>query len=463
MVRISIIKKQGNYTYKYYMVDINNRPFYVTKSGFKTPEEALKAAKESYNRRVRELNKNINPFHVTKKKSIHIDMNKIKPLLIKNLQITDGGCRLLRTATVGVVIVVVGFASAKIIKKFEEKFVPTLEETVEDKYYQKEIITPSNCNFKDLHVILRTAKQGTAGVSSVTSDMLTKLGVSNEIVTQNSNLSERIEKAFDNHKESNIVVINLETGYENTGSNNTIIMGDSSNKRKYPSDILASCIKASLKEYSLSPYIRSGMKKNLWRNQSYIEKELSDSILINKVSQLTIDLPLSVSSDQLIRNDAASSIVEGIMRWTTIDPTERYKNIYYTTEYGDTIDSVATEYAISIDDIKKYSDVNMRKGMHVGNTVLVSPLPNEATENVIVDNPYTTTYPDAIKQVLKEYIVQSGDTINGIANKYGVKTEDIIVEGNPNKISVGETVYIVSYNLYETHGKTDIKEKVLEK
>ena len=464
MTKISIIKKQDTYMYKFYMLDENNKPFCVTESGFKTAEEALKKARETHETHLYVYNIANDPITKTIKKVKRFNEKTLKPFVVKNLKITDGGCKLLATASIVVVIGVVGFRAAKLIRDYKDKFAAPTEEVIEEEYYKKELITSKDCNFKDLHIILRSAKNDTTGVASVANDMLTRLGVSTEIVTSGSNLSTRVKDSIKNNKDTKIVVINLETGYENKTSNNTIIMGDSSNKRKYSSDILAACIKASLKEYSLSPYIRSGVKKNLWRNQSYLEKELNDSILINSVSQLTIDLPKTIAKDSIVRNDAAASIVEGIMRWTTIDPEERYKNIYYTTEYGDTLDSITEEYGITLDDIKKYSDVTMSKGVSVGNTVLVSTIPEVATSNYIVDNPFTTTYSNNIKEILKTYTVREGDTLTKIANKYGVKPEDIITNSeNPNLITVGENVYITTYNLYETHGKSTTNEKVLTK
>ena len=247
----------------------------------------------------------------------------------------------------------------------------------------------------------------------------------------------------------------LHQGFENAKTDNTIIMGDSSNNRKYSSDILSACIKASLKEYNLDTYIRSGKKSNMWREETSIEKELIKEELINKVSQLTIDLPVKVGTDELIKNDVSSSIIEGLMRWASLNPKERYENIYYTAEYGDSIVSVADEYGISLEYIRKYSDVNMHKDVVKGNTILITKLPEVARENVTAYNPCATTDLSKIKQKLNKYVVKKGDTLTKIANENGVKIDEIVVPNKDNTIRVGDIVYIITHDKYETHRKNN--------
>lgn len=461
MTKITIIKKQDGYAYKYYMLDEKNKMYYITKSGFKTPQEALEEAKKSYRRR---MCYGINSRPV-KHKKIALSKNKkeillkakddilsdIKEFGIRNLQITDGGVKLLATATIGVVIVVAGLAGAKLVKDFKNKIESKPQYKMEEEYIaEKRTLVPKDCDFSNLHIILRTAKPTATSVAKTTSNMLNRLGVSNEIIGSNTKLAKTIK-----NNDKNIVLINLESGFENAKTDNTIIMGDSSNNRKYSSDILSACIKASLKEYNLDTYIRSGKKSNMWREETSIEKELIKEELINKVSQLTIDLPVKVGTDELIKNDVSSSIIEGLMRWASLNPKERYENIYYTAEYGDSIVSVADEYGISLEYIRKYSDVNMHKDVVKGNTILITKLPEVARENVTAYNPCATTDLSKIKQKLNKYIVKKGDTLTKIANENGVKIDEIVVPNKDNTIRVGDIVYIITHDKYETHRKNN--------
>lgn len=447
MTKIRITRKQK--IYKYIVYNEENKIVYVEKSGFKTQEEALKEGKKAYNN-----------YLNSKKISYPTNLrNKLKKTVIKNLKITDGGYKLVETAIFGIVLITTSFGAVKVITDIDSKLPPKQDEKQEEDYNKIEYITKNQCDFTNLHIILRTAKTGTTSVGTTTSDMLTRLGISNEIVYKDSNLSSKVSSAITNNKNKDIVVINLETGYENSKNGKTIIMGDSSNKRKYSSDILSVCISTSFNEYELSPVICSGKKASIWRSETYIEKELSNSVLINNVCQLTIDVPPTVTNDEIIKNDVSASIVEGIMRWSTLESIERYKNIYYTTVYGDNIVNISETYGMTINEIEENSDINMKKGVRVGNTVLIGSIPKVAMSNVKVINPYTTTDSNIIKPIVNTYTVESGDTLTKIANAYGVKAEDIIVpSGNPNHIQIGDKLYITTYNLYITHKKSNQKE-----
>ena len=463
MTSIKIIRKDDGYAYKYDIIKDNKR-IYVTKSGFTTPESALEAAKKSYNRR---FNKK-SPIHLNRPIHTKTQPKKEKEKFkidIKNLNITDVGYKIITAAVVSGVVLTVVFGTAKLVNEIKEKFPPAPERNLSDIIpISRDIITPSDCDFSNLYIILRTGSSSTTGVGAVTADMLTRLGIPNEIISGDSNLSSKVSNALSNNPDSNIVLINLESGLENSSSNQTIIMGDCSNSREYPSDILGMCIRQSLLEYNLDPTMKCGyLSEGTWRLPSTIESELASAALVNKVSQLTIDIPTTIIDDEVIRNDAAASIVEGIMRWTSLDVTERYRDIYYTAVYGDTEISVATEYGVSCDYMEEYSDFNIYKGVTVGDALLVGTLPSVVSPNVTVSNPYTTSDINSIEPVVNTYVVQSGDTLTRIANMYGVKPEDIITSsGDPNNIQIGETLYITTYNLYETHERLNLTENNTE-
>lgn len=466
MPSIKIIKKEDGYAYKYDIIKDNKR-FYITKSGFETLEEALETAKKSYNKRVGNIHPDHLKVHKHEKKSI-IDKEKLKEeaiARIKNIDITEAGYKLLNVAIIGTIGITLVAGGIKIAQEVKEMFPPMPERNLSDIIpISRDIITPSNCDFSNLYIILRTGSSETIGVGAVTADMLTRLGIPNEIISGDSNLSSKVSNALSNNPNSNIVLINLESGLENSSSNQTIIMGDCSNSREYPSDVLGMCIRQSLLEYNLDPTIKCGyISEGTWRLPSTIESELSSAALINEVSQLTIDIPLTVMDDEIIRNDAAASIVEGILRWTSLDVTERYRDIYYTAVYGDTEISIATEYGVSCDYMEEYSDFNIYKGVTVGDALLVGTLPSVVSPNVTVSNPYTTSDVSNIESVVNTYVVQSGDTLTRIANMYGVKPEDIITSsGDPNNIQIGETLYITTYNLYETHERLNLTENNTE-
>ena len=504
MTKIQIIKKQDGYAYKYYMMDKDNRPFYVTKSGFKTPEKALEIAKKSYEYRINRIEKS-QSTHKNKPETTEIkpltETTIIKPVVekppvekvttettivkpqpvkskptkkkeenkvlnyIKNLDITANGYKLLETIAFGAFVTIIVCGATKAYKDMKNKLPelqnPKIEEEAENAY--KELITVDSCDFSNLYIVLRTAEKETFGVGSVASDMLTKLGVSNEVVDKDSDIVSNVRRIINNNQDSNVVVINIESGLENKNSNNTIIMGDCSNKRVYSSDLLAASINTALNDYNLNSTVKSGQKADIWRKQSYLEEELSNNGLINSISQLTIDLPAVVGEDELYRNDAAASIVEGLIRWTTMEPVDRYKEYYYTTQYSDTLMRLMQYRGFSMKYLEENSDIDMTKGVKVGNTILLGPLP-EVITNTTVLNPCTTTDKSQIKTETVTYAVQYGDTVTKIANTYGMRIEDVSVpSGDIDDIRPGDIVYINKNNLYETHSKENIKETEEEK
>lgn len=452
MANIKIIKVKDSYTYDYEYIDAKKNKLHVTKSGFKTLESALEAAKKSYDYR---LKKEKTKIKLTKKEErVPISTR------IKNLEITDLGLKLTTYVVYGAIAITVIYGGIKIFNKIKSVLPERQDTDITENDPLKKIITSNDCDFRNLHILLKTNDSETNEVGTITSDMLTRLGISNEIVSDG--ISEKVSHAIANNPNYNIVVINIECGTES--KNKTILMGDFSNNSKYPSDILMCCIKESLKEYGLDPSIRSGAKGDYWRIPTDIENELSNSSLIDKVSQLSISLPTTIKSDRINKVDASTSIVEGIMRWTTLDVAERYKDIYYTAKYGDDIVNIINEHGITIKDIEENSSVNMRKGIIVGDAILVGVIPYVATDNVTATNPSVTINSDIIEEKIITYTVQNGDTVTKIANMYGAKPEDITVpSGNQNNIYVGDIIYIKTYNFYQTHGKYALHEDTQEK
>ncbi|MBQ9019594.1 MAG: LysM peptidoglycan-binding domain-containing protein [Bacilli bacterium] len=451
MSNIKLIKDEKGFGYQYTIIGSDNKKRYVKKSGFKTPNEAYKAAEKSYN---------------DKLNNGYTDKNN--PIKIKKLNLSTFGMYLLNTVITGGLVFTVVSGGIKLQRELKE-ILPeiTKRDFLVDDYNNTIIeITEKDCDFSNLHIIIRTAKTEVNGVAAVTCDQLTRLGVSNEIINKDSDIAYKISNAIATHPDDDIVLINLETELENEDSQQTIIMGDSSNRREYSSDVLISCLNTSLKQYNVDPIIRSGEATgNGWRLDSYIEIELNNAVLIDNISQFTIDLPITVSEDEIIRNDCASAIVEGIMRWCTIDHNDRYENIYYTAKYGETLQSISAIFDTSSIILQNNSDINIYKELNVGDTVTVGLIPEAAEYNVNVNNPYTTSDINSIEPIIYEYIVESGDTLTSIANNYGVKIEDIMTEsGDPNNIRIGETLYISTYNLYETDEKInllDVKEKTI--
>ena len=138
-------------------------------------------------------------------------------------------------------------------------------------------------------------------------------------------------------------------------------------------------------------------------------------------------------NDQLKLNnyilDYAEAVVRAVMNYINlpyIAPGEKIDNVY-TVQKGDTLYSISRKFNIPIDKIKTLNNLtsnilSIGQKLIIDEAVVIQPVPQ-----------------DGVK-----YIVQRGDTLYSIANRYGVKIEDII-ELNDLKstiLSVNQTLLI---------------------
>jgi len=90
----------------------------------------------------------------------------------------------------------------------------------------------------------------------------------------------------------------------------------------------------------------------------------------------------------------------------------------YTVKAGDTLWKIATKYGTSVESIKQknqlYSDI-----IYVGQKLII-PTSNASSSAPSTKSSPTTEWPSVT------YIVQSGDTANKIASKFGVSASDIL-------------------------------------
>jgi len=438
---IKVFYNNDGYGYEYCIIGSDHKVRHIRKSGFKTLKEAQEAARISYARRSKE-------FHA-------VDTIPSIKTRIKNFDYSSKMWEIITVATLGGFGLVCVIGGAKLVKDFKDKFIDVPAYVNSDEGEIPIVIKTEDCDYSNLHVIIRSAKKETYATAEVISDELNSLGLSNEIISHDGNYIDRINNTLNAHPDSNILFINIESGVES--DDKTIIMNDTSNKKEYPSDVLASCINASCIEYNFDTRLLSGVPTgNGWRLETSIEKNLLNNGLNNRICQLTVSFPTNIDNET-IRNNAASSVVEGLMRYCYLPKEERYKDIYHCAKYGDTIQLVADYYNVSSDFVYNHSTLNPYKLLTVGDTLVVGDIPESAASNYGVYNPLTTADINNLELIYEPYVVKEGDTLTRIANTYGVKVEQIKVEsGNPNNIRVGETIFIPKYNLYLTSPKNSI-------
>jgi LysM repeat protein len=123
-------------------------------------------------------------------------------------------------------------------------------------------------------------------------------------------------------------------------------------------------------------------------------------------------------------------------RETTSGQTEVSEVITYTVKSGDTINSIANKYNISVDEIINLNNLTSST-LKVGDTIL---LPIDTIEEITEEETETTT-PGTTTTT---YTVKSGDTLYSIANKFGTTVAKLKNLNNltTNTLSIGQTLKV---------------------
>lgn len=112
----------------------------------------------------------------------------------------------------------------------------------------------------------------------------------------------------------------------------------------------------------------------------------------------------------------------------------------YTVQSGDSLYSIAAAFSITLDELMQANGLTNGYYLQVGQT-LVIPTAGSAA---LAQGPSGTTV-QAASVGPKQYTVQPGDTLFGIALLYNVSAYDIALAnnlGNPNALEVGQTLTI---------------------
>lgn len=131
----------------------------------------------------------------------------------------------------------------------------------------------------------------------------------------------------------------------------------------------------------------------------------------------------------------SEAVVRAVLQYINYDYQSVPDSDLYVVKKGDTLWSIAKKYAISVDELKKLNNLSNNL-LNVGQTLKVSGTPS-------TNNPV--------------YIVQRGDTLYSIANKYGVSVSELMNYNNltSNLISIGDTLYIPTGQIIEDVVSTD--------
>lgn len=123
---------------------------------------------------------------------------------------------------------------------------------------------------------------------------------------------------------------------------------------------------------------------------------------------------------------------------TVVTPPVESATVSYEVQSGDNLTKIAKKYGTTVDEIVRLNNISNPNLIYVGQYLVI---PTTSNAQVSTDS---------------TYVVKSGDTLSGIANKFGTtyqKLAEINGISNPNKIYAGQVLKITgnSSNITKTY------------
>ena len=142
-------------------------------------------------------------------------------------------------------------------------------------------------------------------------------------------------------------------------------------------------------------------------------------------------------ANQLKRNyrNLAEGVVRAVLEYTGYEEVPNTESDLYVVRRGDSLWSISKKYGISVDELKSLNNLSSNL-LSVGQTLRVKGVPE--TNNEI-------------------YVVKSGDTLYGIASRYGINVDDLRRYNNlsGNVLSIGQQLYIPTGQMVDDIVGTD--------
>ena len=158
-----------------------------------------------------------------------------------------------------------------------------------------------------------------------------------------------------------------------------------------------------------------------------------------KFAFLVIAIFINFFNHSLIKSEekifSSKNKVENIARKESITEEKTELNKIHIVKSGDTISSISKLYSINKDLIIKLNNLKDENYIFVGQNLIIS----ESTDNLTKQSNLINNY----------HIVQTGENLTDISNKYDLKVIDLIEINNlnnPDSVKIGQKLIIRKKN-----------------
>lgn len=163
--------------------------------------------------------------------------------------------------------------------------------------------------------------------------------------------------------------------------------------------------------------------------------EIND-LIAKKIISYTLVAALSLTAGIKIGSSDNSNTNSNSSNNNTEVLEEELVDVTYKIVAGDTLINIANKFNKKVEEIKKVNQIKDGNYIYTGETLIIPSVDKKLADDYY-NNEIGTT--DIV------YIVQSGDTIEGISEKFGVTKNEIIEKNNikyENRIDVGQELII---------------------
>lgn len=118
---------------------------------------------------------------------------------------------------------------------------------------------------------------------------------------------------------------------------------------------------------------------------------------------------------------------------------------YYTVQSGDTLSGIASEFSTTTDSLAQLNDLANPNLIYVGQRLLIRA--SSTSSSTTTGSTTTTNDSQQTSSTATSYTVQQGDTLSGIADKFGTTYQNLATLNdisNPNLIHVGQVIKLTN-------------------